>query len=171
MLKEMKFGINFGLKTWELRPLPSVVAKGFTFAIGATIVSHTARSSPSATRASAAASCSSAGCARPPSSRRAAAAATRAAALRTRAGSQGSTSLRSAAAQSQSDKKHRRSAAAQSPSDKNRQLQLANRFRPSRSTRKTRRCKDPICLRPLYSPLPCYPLLKPVRKRQRRKAK
>jgi len=33
------------------------------------------------------------------------------------------------------------------------------------------RCKDPICLRPNYSALPCYPLLNPVRKRQRRKAK
>jgi len=31
-------------------------------------------------------------------------------------------------------------------------------------------CKDPICLRPLYSTLPCYSLLNPVRERQRRKA-
>ena len=31
--------------------------------------------------------------------------------------------------------------------------------------------KDPICLSTLYSPLPCSPLLKSVRKRQRRKGK
>ena len=47
-------------------------------------------------------------------------------------------------------------------------LQLA---RGEDDTCQTCLCKDPICLRPLYSALPCYPLLNPVRKRQRRKAK